>query len=60
MKKVLRIVKKGEDDSNIKYWLSLSFFQRMQELENIRKEINSVKYHAEQGFQRVYKIIKRK
>lgn len=59
MEKVFRIVKKGEDDSNIKYWLSLSFGQRMQELENIREEVNSKKYHAQQGFQRVYTITKR-
>ncbi len=59
MEKVVRIVKKGEDDSNITYWLSLSYAERMRELETIRTQINQRKYGARQGFQRVYRIVKR-
>lgn len=59
MEKVVRIVKKGKDDSNLFYWLSLSKKERMAELEKIRQEINLEKYGTRQGFQRVYRIVKR-
>ncbi|MFK7950960.1 MAG: hypothetical protein AB8G11_25495 [Saprospiraceae bacterium] len=59
MIKQVRIVKKGEDDSNIKYWLSLSYNERMAELEKIRQYINNRKYGTGQGLQRVYRVIKR-
>lgn len=59
MEKIVRIVKKGQDDSNLLYWLSLSGKERMIELEKIRQEINSKKYGTRQGFQRVYRIIER-
>jgi len=59
MKKVVRIVKMGEDDSNIKYWLSLSYQERMSNLEKIRQEVNKRIYGGEQEFQRVYRIVKR-
>lgn len=59
MIKQVRIVKKGEDDSNIKYWLSLSYNERMAELEKIRQFINRRKYGTGQGLQRVYRVIKR-
>ena len=59
MKKQLRIVKKGEDESNLLYWLSLTFNQRMAELENMRQQIIKKKYGTRQGFQRVYRIVKR-
>ena len=51
--------KKDQDDSNLLYWLSLSEKERMAELEKIRQEINLKKYGIRQGFQRVYRIIKR-
>ena len=59
MIKRIKIVKKGEDDSNIKYWLSLSYNERMAELEKIRQFINKRKYGTRQGFQRVYRVVKR-
>lgn len=59
MKKVVRIVKKGQDDSNLLYWHSLTEQQRMRNLEEMRQEINLRIYGPEQGFQRVYRIIKR-
>lgn len=59
MEKQIRIVKKGEDDGNLRYWLSLTFNQRMAELENIRQQINKRKYGTRQGFQRVYRITQR-
>jgi hypothetical protein len=59
MEKVVRIVKKGEDESNLLYWLSLSEKERMAELEKIRQEVNLKKYGIRQGLQRVYRVIKR-
>ena len=59
MEKQIRIVKKGQDDHNLKYWLSRSAKERMSELENIRTQINQLKYGVRPRFQRVYCIIKR-
>lgn len=55
MQKLIRIVKKGEDDSNINYWLSRSTSERMIELEKMRTQINEGK----QGIERVITIVKR-
>lgn len=59
MEKVVRFVKKGEDDSNLKYWLSLTVNERMTGLEKMRQIINEAEYGPRQRFQRVYRIIKR-
>lgn len=59
MEKVIRIVKKGEDESNLEYWLSLTGIERLRELEKMRQEINREKYDTRQGLQRVYHIVKR-
>jgi len=55
----IRIVKKGQDDGNLLYWLSLSEVERMVALEKTRQEVNLRLYGAEQGFQRVLRVIKR-
>jgi hypothetical protein len=55
----VRIVKKGQDDGNLLYWLSLTFGERMAELEKIRQYVNQKKYGTRQGFQRVYRVVKR-
>lgn len=59
MEKIIKITKKGEDDGNLIYWLSLSKIERLIELENIRKEVNLRLYGDRQRFQRVYTITKR-
>jgi len=59
MRKVIRIIKKGEDEGNLLYWLSLSEKERMIELEKMRQQINKKKYGNRQRFQRVYRITKR-
>lgn len=59
MKKQIRIVKKGEDEGNLQYWLSLTTQERMAELEKIRRQINKRIYGTRQGFQRVYTITQR-
>ena len=40
-------------------WLSLTVKERMAELEKMRQQINKRKYGTRQGFQRVYRIVKR-
>ena len=59
MEKDIKVVKKENDDSNLLYWLSLSKKERMAELEQIREAINSKKHGAQQGFQRIFRIVKR-
>ncbi len=60
MEKIVKIVKIGQDDSNLIYWLSRSYMQRLEELEKIRQEVNQQTYHGnQQGFQRVYRVVKR-
>jgi len=59
MKKRIRIIKKGKDESNLLYWLSLSKVERMAQLEEIRQEVIKERYGSEQGFQRVYRIVNR-
>lgn len=59
MKKEIRIVKKGQDERNLLYWLSLTGNERMEELEKMRQQVNKRKYGTRQGFQRVYRIAKR-
>lgn len=59
MEKIIKITKKGEDDGNLIYWLSLSKIERLIELEKIRKEVNLRLYGDRQRFQRVYTITKR-
>jgi len=59
MEKVFRIVKKGEDTNNLEYWAKLSFKERLRNLEILRQETNQRLYGIRQGFQRVYRIVKR-
>ncbi len=59
MEKVIRIVKKGEDDSNIRYWLTLSYKERLLNLETIRQEVITRFYGTGQKFQRVYRVVER-
>jgi hypothetical protein len=59
MEKIVKIVKVGHDDSNLIYWLSRTYIQRLEELEKLRQEVNQLIYGDQQGFQRVYRIVKR-
>jgi hypothetical protein len=59
MIKTVKIVKKESDNSNIKYWLSIYYNERMAELEKIRQFINNQKYGMGQGLQKVCRVIKR-
>ncbi len=58
--KVVNKYKMNEQPNDFLYWQSKSYENRLEALEQIRKEYNSWRYNAEQGFQRIYRIVKRK
>jgi hypothetical protein len=58
--KVVNKYKMNEQPNDFLYWQSKSYENRLETLEQIRKEYNSWRYNAEQGFQRIYRIVKRK
>jgi hypothetical protein len=49
-----------EQPGEFSFWQSKSYEERIEALEQIRKEYNIWRYNAEQGFQRVYSVVKRK
>ena len=58
--KVIRKYAIDAQPKDFSFWQSKSYEQRIEALEQIRKEYNSWRYDAEQGFQRIYRILKRK
>lgn len=60
IEKVVKIIRKGEEESDYNYWKNQPLEKRLEALEEIREEYNKWKYADQQGFQRVYRIIKRK
>jgi hypothetical protein len=59
-KTFVRKVKIKEQGNDFLFWLSQTPEFRLAVLEQIRQEYNLWKYGTEQGFQRVYRIVKRK
>jgi hypothetical protein len=57
--KVIKKYKLNEQPNDFLFWQSKSYEERLDALEQIRREYNSWRYNAEQGFQRVYRIVKR-
>ena len=55
----LRIVKLGEDGSNVQYWATRTISQRLAYLEELRQEVIKHQYGTEPGFQRVCRIAQR-
>jgi hypothetical protein len=56
-------VRKGklkEQGNDFEFWQTQPYEVRLATIEQIRQEYNIWKYGSEQGFQRVYRIIKRK
>jgi len=56
-------VRKGkikEQGNDFLFWQSQPYIVRLQTIEQIRLEFNTWQYGTEQGFQRVYSIVKRK
>ena len=58
--KVIKKYKIDEQPSDFSFWQSKSYEERLEALEKIRKEYNLWRYNAEQGLQRIYRIVKRK
>jgi hypothetical protein len=58
--KVVKKFKINEQPNDFSYWQSKSYEERLNALEQIREEYNQWRYHAEQRFQRVCCIVKRK
>jgi len=56
--KVIKKYKLNEQPNDFSFWQSKSYEERLDTLEQIRSEYNSWRYDAEQGFQRVYQIVK--
>lgn len=56
-------VRKGklkEQGNDFEFWQTQSYETRLATVEQIREEYNAWKYGSKQGFQRVYRVIKRK
>lgn len=61
MEKVVAKIRLSKQGSDLEYWRSKTFAERLAALEEIRREYNSWKYtDAEQRFQRVYRVVKLK
>ena len=55
----VRIVKKNDKNDDFIFWQSQPYEKRLEALESIREEYNNWKYGNQQGFQRVYRVIKK-
>ena len=61
MEKIIsKKLKLHQKNSNFKYWQKQPYQFRIDVLEEIREEYNKWRFNAQQGFQRFYKIVKRK
>jgi hypothetical protein len=58
-KNSIKIVDLHSKVNDIAFWKSQRVEKRLEALEELRKQFIIWKYVAEQGFQRVYRIIKR-
>lgn len=58
-KKKISVYKKGQEPSDVLYWLSRPPIERIIAMEQIRESYNQWKYGTQQGFQRVYRVVKR-
>lgn len=58
--KVVKKFKINEQPNDFSFWQSKSYEERLDALEQIRKEYNSWKYDVESRFQRIYRVVKRK
>ncbi len=58
--KVVRKVKLKEQGNDFAFWQTQPYETRFATIEQICNEYNTWKYGAEQGFQRIYRVIKQK
>ncbi len=59
-RRAVKKVKIEEAQNDFLYWQSQPYEKRLETLESIRREYNSWKYVDQQGFQRVYTVVKQK
>jgi len=57
---IINKVKITEEKSDYSYWLNQPVEARLEALESIREEYNNWKFHDQQGFQRIYRVVKQK
>ena len=57
--KVVKKYKLNEQPNDFTFWQSKTYEERLNALEQIRKEYNLWRYNAEQRLQRVYRVVKR-
>lgn len=57
---IIKKIKLTEEKSDYSYWANQSVDARFDALESIREEYNNWKFHDQQGFQRIYRVIKQK
>ena len=53
-------IKLTEERSDYSYWVNQSAEARLDALESLREEFNNWKFNDQQGFQRVYRVIKQR
>lgn len=59
-KTFVRKGKLSEQGNDFEFWQTQPYKVRLATVEQIRQEYNAWKYGSEQGFQRVYRVVKRK
>lgn len=60
IEKVVKKYRIEEQPSDFSFWKTKSYEDRLNALEQIRREYIAWRYDAEPGFQRVYRVIKSK
>ena len=60
IEKVVRKYQVDKEPSDFSFWKKRTVAERLQALEQIRREYINWRYDAEPGFQRVYRVIKQK
>lgn len=59
-KSFVRRGKLRDQGNDYEFWKNQPYEARIAAVEEIRREYNTWKYGSEQGFQRVYRVVKRK
>lgn len=59
VKERIKIIKKGADEENSLYYLELGKAGRLEHLEQLRTQYINWQNDSEQGFQRVYRVIRK-
>jgi len=57
---IVNKIKLSEDKSDRSYWMDQPVEARLNALESIREEYNNWKFHNQQIFQRIYRVVKQK